>query len=932
MNFLKKKHTSWGWDYPTKQIQALGLGLVCWAMGFLGQVEAVPVRLASFNMKFGVGATNSVEYAAVRDILQRVNPDIIGFQELSDADYLNWVLLADELGYPYLAFGNGGTFAGSHRLGFFSRYPITAVDEVKETDPAREITRWPLKVTVDVPGALNPFHVYAVHNKSAGDSASQFRRAVEITRLADHIQATMTANPLDTEFVVLGDFNEDIENSQPTEFVSEPSGLPTSYALGSDITFPLSYALHPIDPLAAVDLTPLTMFQEDTTNDGTFRSGSRLDYIFISSEIKNSPYGAPQGEVYNSVHDDGAGGLPKVGSALPSGTSDTASDHFCLFSDIHLIDAIPCLSPVLLISEVSHNATQAGASFLELYNAGKTSMAVDGMTVRLTQAGGSVSYLSLAGTVPAGGTWVVAGDAATYLSVYGESPDQEYADVMAIDGNDAFDLINSGGVEIDHYGVANEPTNATDFAVSWAYANQAAQRIVGIHDPNATFTLTEWTNVAVSLSSPGSHMGCDQAEVIVGAPVLEPFAPLPGDLIQFTVDVEANQPASNLVVSVSCALNDQPEVPLSATANGDSSWTTTATDPGAQGGDVMTYSVQVEAEGPSGVVSVYSVTNTYVYMSAAAANTQILFNEVRPNDYSTDDAEFFELIAPAGLNLEGYSVVHYNGSESGDGGLWRYTFPSFVVPDDGVTDTNGTAIGFVVVSGTNAVANSDFTDLYDYGNLQNGPDGLVLYDASGNVLDAIAWGGAGDLAGDDPGSLSTNVASTEANYLHVLSSDDSSDNSLQADNNVLGGTGATWTVLVETPGALNGSQSSGAVQLTLASPEEPEAPDADGDGVEDALDNCPATSNPGQEDLDGDGIGDVCDEDTDGDGIPDEWETKYGLDPELNDADLDDDADGLSNYAEYQADTDPMDTNSCLRITTVSYDVSDRKYQRYVLL
>src|SRR5204862_7605072 len=42
--------------------------------------------------------------------------------------------------------------------------------------------------------------------------------------------------------------------------------------------------------------------------------------------------------------------------------------------------------------------------------------------------------------------------------------------------------------------------------------------------------------------------------------------------------------------------------------------------------------------------------------------------------------------------------------------------------------------------------------------------------------------------------------------------------------------------------------------------------DDDGDGIPDAVDNCPTTANPDQADADGDGIGDACDPDDDNDG------------------------------------------------------------------
>jgi RHS repeat-associated protein len=106
--------------------------------------------------------------------------------------------------------------------------------------------------------------------------------------------------------------------------------------------------------------------------------------------------------------------------------------------------------------------------------------------------------------------------------------------------------------------------------------------------------------------------------------------------------------------------------------------------------------------------------------------------------------------------------------------------------------------------------------------------------------------------------------------------------------------------------------------------------DADGDGILDAVDNCPGEPNPDQEDLDGDRAGDACDLDDDADSIPDALDNcslvpnpgQEDLDGDgLGDAcDLDDDQDGIPDdqdvcpqiWDSAQADTDgDGDGNAC---------------------
>ena len=329
------------------------------------------LRVACFNVLFGVNTPGSPEYLAAKDQLQRINPHVIGFSEVDAAnDFADVKTLLSELGFSvtntyFATAGDGfssfvsGDFSNLNQcVCIASKFPIVQRVQINRGVAGRvEMSRYPLFVAVDIPGvpaADDPAFV-AVHLKansgiSSATDADRFRRVVESYRISQFLQTNGWDGDSKNLFL-LGDFNDNDGATQALEYFTgintaapgfaDGSTLPVSFQLGADIagangiTLPYTTVApggtvsFPHVSYGGLHVTAPEIRHADKTTRLTYNKSTftRFDYIFARNSIVNA--GLFAGEVYNSRIEPAFDGLPKIdvpaAGSLPVGNGSVVA-------------------------------------------------------------------------------------------------------------------------------------------------------------------------------------------------------------------------------------------------------------------------------------------------------------------------------------------------------------------------------------------------------------------------------------------------------------------------------------------------------------------------------------------------------------------------------------------------------------------------------
>lgn len=304
--------------------------------------EGRRLRLATFNVQ-SVENEQSDGFEALASVARRVDADVLCLQEVLFYEDGPLSSLALDAGYTRVIQANeppsiGGDFTNA----CLSRELMTLEGsytggELGTDASANDVGRDILVVRIDLSSEEESCGVGVVtlHLKSGQEPLDWFRRQMEAQRVVQAVERYRAAHPGEP-MVIMGDLNETIDDPALGHvFPGAPAGLPSSYRVGNDISFPLTY--QPFETLQALGFSVADATQEDTQGAyETWADVVRLDYVlFDGLELQAD-------EVYNACRDNGVDDAPegnwmaKEGSALSCALSEQASDHFPVMVDLVL--------------------------------------------------------------------------------------------------------------------------------------------------------------------------------------------------------------------------------------------------------------------------------------------------------------------------------------------------------------------------------------------------------------------------------------------------------------------------------------------------------------------------------------------------------------------------------------------------------------------
>lgn len=152
----------------------------------------------------------------------------------------------------------------------------------------------------------------------------------------------------------------------------------------------------------------------------------------------------------------------------------------------------------VFITEIADPNNNAGARYVELYNAGGSAVNLGGWVLGIeynTNNAGPTTNNNLTGTIAAGDFFIIADNAGNFTSAFGFAPDQD--GTINSNGDDRYFLYNASSTLVDIYGVPGaDGTNQCQ-----EFEDGRAERVASVTTGNTTWTPAEW-NIDSDDSSP----------------------------------------------------------------------------------------------------------------------------------------------------------------------------------------------------------------------------------------------------------------------------------------------------------------------------------------------------------------------------------------------------------------------------------------------